>query len=211
MLDKTQLLDEFFVDVVAEMLNIGMGSAAASLSEMVEEEVILSVPSVEFVTREYVAESIGKRTQGDVSGVVQRFEGAFWGDALLLFPEEQSLELVRAVLQNTMPLDDLTEMQQESMTEIGNVILNACLSSLADVFNNQIYGEIPEFVKGSLNSVFDVNNEQDKNKDLKEDIVLFLNMKFSIKQKNLNGYVTFLMDINSVAAFKENVENIVSV
>ena len=211
MSDKTQLVDDFFVDVVAEMLNIGMGSAAASLSEMVEEEVILSVPSVEFVTREYVAESIGKRTQGDVSGVVQRFEGAFWGDALLLFPEEQSLELVRAVLQNTMPLDDLTEMQQESMTEIGNVILNACLSSLADVFNNQIYGEIPEFVKGSLNSVFDVNNEQDKNKDLKEDIVLFLNMQFSIKQKNLNGYVTFLMDINSVAAFKANVENIVSV
>ena len=211
MSDKTQLVDDFFVDVVAEMLNIGMGSAAASLSEMVEEEVILSVPSVEFVTREHVAESIGKRTQGDLSGVVQRFEGAFWGDALLLFPEKQSLELVRAVLQNTIPLDDLTEMQQESMTEIGNVILNACLSSLADVFNNQIYGEIPEFVKGSLNSVFDVNNEKDKKNDLKEDIVLFLNMKFSIKQKNLDGYVTFLMDINSVAAFKANVENIVGV
>jgi chemotaxis protein CheC len=206
MLDKTQLIDELFVDVVAEMLNIGMGCAAASLSEMVESEVILSVPSVEFVSRDHVTEIISKRIQGDASGVIQRFNGAFWGDALLLFPEDQSLELVRAVLQNSISLDDLTEMQQEAMTEIGNVILNACLSSLADIFNNQILGEIPVFVKGPLHSLFNDNQQQ----DLIEDVVLFLNMDFSVKQKNLQGYVTFLMDINSVAAFKENVENIMA-
>ncbi len=39
MSNKTAGLDDFFVDAVAEILNIAMGGAAASLSEMINEEV----------------------------------------------------------------------------------------------------------------------------------------------------------------------------
>jgi len=203
MSDKEPVLDEFFVDAVAEVLNVGMGSAAASLSEMINEEVKLSVPGVEFVSRLSATEIIGKKAKTDVSGVHQGFKGAFSGDAMLLFPEEQSLELVRAVLQqDDMALEDLTDMEQEAMTEIGNVILNACLCSMADMFGKEMQGEIPEFVKGSLKQVFSAEGGLEHT----EAIVLLLNMDFSVETKNLQGYVTFLMDVNSVQQFKKNIE-----
>ena len=196
-------LDEFFADAVAEVLNIGMGSAAASLSEMINEEVKLSVPGVEFVSRLEATNIIGEKAKTDVSGVHQHFEGAFAGDAMLLFPEEQSLELVRAVLQqDDMALEDLTDMEQEAMTEIGNVILNACLCSMADMFEKEIQGEIPEFVQGSLKHVFSLEDHAENNPD----IVLLLNMDFSVEQKNIQGYVTFLMDVDSVTQFKTHIE-----
>ena len=44
---ENSLSDEIFVDAISEILNIGMGQAAASLSEMVDEEVMLSVPYVQ--------------------------------------------------------------------------------------------------------------------------------------------------------------------
>lgn len=203
MSDDKPVLDKFYVDAVAEVLNVGMGSAAASLSEMINEEVKLSVPSVEFVTRLVAANHISKKAKTDVSGVHQHFQGAFGGDAMLLFPEEQSLQLVRAVLQqDDMTLEDLTEMEQEAMAEIGNVILNACLCSMADMFGKEIRGEIPEFVHGSLNQVF--SNESGLKQT--EAIVLLLNMEFSVDTKNIEGYVTFLMDVNEVKQFKENIQ-----
>lgn len=197
------ILDEFYVDAVAEVLNVGMGSAAASLSEMINEEVKLSVPSVEFVTRLVAARHIADKAKTDVSGVHQHFEGAFGSDAMLLFPEEQSLQLVRAVLQqDDMTLEDLTEMEQEAMAEIGNVILNACLCSMADMFGKKMRGEIPEFVHGSLDQVF--SNESGLKQT--EAIVLLLNMEFSVDTKNIEGYVTFLMDVEEVNQFKANIQ-----
>ncbi len=203
MSDKKPVLDEFYVDAVAEVLNVGMGSAAASLSEMINEEVILSVPSVEFVSHLAATKHIGDKAKTDVSGVHQNFKGAFSGDAVLLFPEDQSLELVRAVLQqDDMTLDDLTEMEQEAMTEIGNVILNACLCSMADMFGKEMQGEIPEFVHGSIAQVFSTEEDEDST----EAIVLLLNMDFSIDKKNIQGYVTFLMDVTEVKQFKANIQ-----
>jgi chemotaxis protein CheC len=200
MLDKTPISDVFFVDAVAEVLNVGMGSAAAALSEMINDEVKLSVPGVEFVSRLEATHIIGNKAKSDVSGVHQHFQGAFGGDAMLLFPEEQSLELVRAVLQqDDMALKDLTDMEQEAMTEIGNVILNACLCSMADMFGKEMQGDIPEFVQGSLAQIFSAEGEIES-----EAIVLLLNMGFAVDTRNIQGYVTFLMDVDSVAQFKAN-------
>ena len=208
MSDKAPFLDEFFIDAVAEILNIAMGSAAASLSEMINEEVLLSVPGVSFVSRLEATEIIGTKAKSNVSGVVQPFNGAFGGDAMLLFPENQSLQLVRAVLQqDDLTLDDLTEMEQEAMTEIGNVILNACLCSMADMFDQEMFGEIPEFTQGSLKQVFSVDNELESS----EAIVLLLNMDFSVEKKKVQGYVTFLMDVDSITKFRTCIENFIGV
>ena len=203
MLNKAQFLDEFFIDAVTEVLNVAMGSAAFSLSEMINEEVLLSVPSVAFVDRNEAIQIITEKVKSKVSGVVQPFNGAFDGDALLLFPEEQSLQLVRAVLQqDDMSLEDLTDMEQEAMTEIGNVILNACLSSIADMFGKQVNGEIPGFIQGSIKNVFSL----EKNSAHLDAVVLLLNMDFSVEKKKIQGYVTFLMDVDSVSKFKTNIE-----
>lgn len=208
MLAREPVLDDFYVDAVAEVLNVGMGSAAAALSEMINDEIKLSVPGVEFVSRLEATQIIGSKAKTDVSGVHQHFQGAFDGDAMLLFPEEQSLELVRAVLQHDdLSLQDLTDMEQEAMTEIGNVILNACLCSMADMFGKEMLGDIPEFVQGSLAQVFSTDGALEHT----EAIVLLLNMDFAVDKKNIQGYVTFLMDVDSVCQFKANIDEFLDI
>ncbi|MDO8843447.1 MAG: chemotaxis protein CheX [Methylicorpusculum sp.] len=199
MLDNDDYGDEFFRDAFAEILNIGMGYAASALSEMVNEEVRLSVPAVEFVKKAEALRLIESKNRTDVSGVHQKFNGSFDGDVFLLFPEEKSLELVRAVLQQDISLHDLTEMEQEAMTEIGNVILNGCLCSMADMFQKEMQGSIPEFVKGAFANI--LNKAGDKT----DACVLMLNMDFAIDQKSVQGYVSFMMDVESLETFKQNI------
>jgi len=201
------ILDEFFIDAVAEIINVGIGSTAASLSEMVNKEVNLSVPGVEFATRSDAEDIIKSKAKTDLSGVKQYFEGAFSGEAILLFPEKQSLELVRAVVGDEVTLDDLTEMEQDAMKEIGNVILNACLCGIADMFGQQLRGEIPGFVKGTVEQIFISENKNMPEKD----IVLLLKMDFAIERKNIQGYVTFLLDLPSIDALKNQIQNFMGV
>jgi len=98
-------------------------------------------------------------------------------------------------------------MEQEAMTEIGNVILNACLCSMADMFKEEMQGEIPEFVQGSLLQIFSTEGELNNT----EAVVLLLNMEFAIDKKNIQGYVTFLMDVESVERFKNNIEKFLDI
>ena len=70
MSDNPPVLDDFFVDVVAEVLNVGMGRAAASLSEMISEEISLSVPTVVFVTRLKATDIIGSKAKSEYSGFI---------------------------------------------------------------------------------------------------------------------------------------------
>jgi len=196
-------MTEFQQDAIAELLNIGMGAAAASLSEMVSEPVNLSVPSVEFLPQKEAAEHILKLVGNEITAVKESFSGTFWGDALLIFPEQQSLALVRALLKDeNLPLEALSEMEQEALTEVGNIILNACLGSLANIFQQNLEYELPTFTQGTCEEVL---KSATSTSDGKEGVLL-LKMEFSLQKTNVNGFLTLLMDVDSMDALSKGID-----
>src|SRR6201992_1271718 len=122
-------LNELELDALTELVNIGVSNAATSLREMVGREILLSVPKVELIARDAaVAMQSGSETARLVA-VHQVFEGDITGRAMLIFPETNSLELVRAVTGGELSLEDIIELEQEALAETGNVILNGCLAT----------------------------------------------------------------------------------
>ena len=117
-------LSELELDALTELVNLGVSNAALSLREMVREEVILSVPKVSLVTRQAAVANLGDTAISRLVGVHQDFEGDIKGRALLIFPEQKSIELVRAVVGGELSLEDIVELEQEALAETGNVLLN---------------------------------------------------------------------------------------
>jgi len=198
--DNSDILNEIQLDALGELLNIGMGSAAASLSTMVQQEVLLTVPVIRIIHQNDVPKQLDDVPPQKVCGVKQTFRGNFSGDALLLFSEEKSLSLVRAVLGDSIPLEELGEMEEEAITEIGNIILNACLSSLANIFKEHLDSEIPQYLNEDIEQLFNVDNDDDC-------FVLLLRMSFSIAKQDITGYVTFIMDLESIAKIRTQINN----
>ena len=54
-------LSDLELDALTELVNLGVSNAAFSLREMVHEEVVLSVPKVQIVTREDAAANLRER------------------------------------------------------------------------------------------------------------------------------------------------------
>jgi chemotaxis protein CheC len=201
-------LSELQRDAITELLNIGMGRAAAALSEMVSEEVHLSVPSVEVLSRTEAAHKINGNPHKRIAAVRQHFQGPFWGDAILLFPQEKSLELVRILLrEENIPLDTLTELERDALTEVGNIILNSCLSSLGDMLNYEVTSHLPVFITGTATEVLENDNTHSPQQD---DVVMFLRMDFALRSKDISGYVAFILEIPSIAQFKLRIDQYLS-
>jgi len=193
-------LSEMEHDAIAESFNIGIGAAAAALSEMVGQEVMLSVPEIRFIDRNEAAEKMGEAGQQDITGVKESFSGSFSGHALLLFPQDRSLELVRLLLQDDVPLEFLTDMEQEALIEVGNIILNACLSNIASIMGEEIMNEIPVAVKGKM---IDIVLDDSISND--EQYVMELRMEFTVKEVDIKGHIAFVMDIESVTNFRKKI------
>jgi chemotaxis protein CheC len=68
---------------------------------------------------------VSKPDNPPLVAVRQDFAGAFSGRALLIFPETNSLELVRAVVGRQLALEDVADLEDEALAEIGNIILNS--------------------------------------------------------------------------------------
>lgn len=180
-------------DAIVESFNIGVGSAAAALSEMLGREVQLSIPDLQLRTRTDLLDELRAQRPQPASGVRERFAGECSGSALLLFPEHRSLELVRLLLRQDMALDFLTEMEQEALVEVGNIILNACLSTLADMMGIEIVNHLPTAISGSFVEILATNGATDAN-----DLVMYINMDFSITEVDIDGQMIFMLDFLSL-------------
>jgi chemotaxis protein CheC len=176
-------------DALVEIFNLGVGQAAAAMSRIVNEEVLMSVPMISFMSRAEVARTLGNDEGRRICAVAQHFDGAFKTEAFLMFPEEKSLEIVRLMVGQSVSLEELGEMEQEAMSEIGNIILNACMGSLANASGRELHGSLPMYRVGTCDDILGVSGKE------WDGVVLTLKIDFNIEKHNVQGYVAFLLDM----------------
>ena len=198
-------LSELEQDALTELVNIGVSRAAAGLRKMIGQEVLLSVPSVEVVGHRTAAILIGERTNDSLVAVRQDFEGAFSGRALLIFPLEHSMELVRAVAHGSVPDDELPGIEDEALAETGNVVLNGCLAVMANMLHRKLSMSLPEVLRGDGPSLFNGRPPSDD-----DGVVLFLYINFAISGRDISGYIAMLMDLPSLEALKRLIADFIA-
>ncbi len=194
------ILNELQHDALVEIFNIGVGHAAKAMSEIVNEEVTMSVPSITFVNRAEAASMLGNKDSDRVCGVSQHYEGAFSTDAILMFPEDKSLDIVRLMVGESVPLQELTEMEQVAMSEIGNIILNSCVGTLANIFAQELSGSLPQYHVGTSEQILSASGGEAST------VVLMLHIDFILEKHQIHGYVAFILDLTALNDLQEQVD-----
>lgn len=193
-------LTELQHDALVEIFNIGVGHAASAMSEIVNEPVTMSVPSIAFLSRADAAAMLGHRESARVCGVSQHYRGAFSTQAMLMFPEDKSLDIVRLMVGESVPLQELTEMEQEAMSEIGNIILNSCVGTLANILSQELSGSLPEYHVGTSEEILGGHGQQP------DAIVLMLHIDFILETHQIHGYVAFILDLTALHDLQEQLD-----
>src|SRR5215218_7150439 len=109
-------------DALIELLNIGFGRAASSLSQLTGHRVMLEVPHVSIHPIAAVGDALSKVVSSDIATVHQIFSGPVAGDALLILDHAAAGRL-KALLTDEAPLPlAIDASAREVLTEVGNIL-----------------------------------------------------------------------------------------
>ena len=194
---STIVLSDLELDALTELVNLGVSNAANNLRDMVSEEVLLSVPNVQIVTRDEAVANLGKVDHKRLVDVHQDFEGDIKGRALLIFPEAKSIDLVRAVVGGDLTIENIFELEQEALAETGNVLLNGCLGTIANHLGRSLRISLPEVLYGEGEEFFTAAPYSTG------DRVLFIYINFAVRQRDLQGYIAMLLDMPSLVTLQQ--------
>jgi chemotaxis protein CheC len=126
---------------LAGSMNRSVFGAATTFAQIVSEQVGMSVSRVELADRAVIDGCLSglDRCNGGLCSVVQNMRTASGShaDALLVLPERGGLALVRRMLGlpcEPEPTASLTELEQDGLAEIGNIVIDACTGALSGAF-----------------------------------------------------------------------------
>jgi chemotaxis protein CheC len=110
---------------------------------------------------------------------------------------------VRAIVGRQLSLADIVDLEDEALAETGNIILNSWVATIANLLKRGLKMSLPVVVRGESQQMFESIAPP-------ESLVLFLHIKFEIRNREIRGYVALLMDIPSIDELRSLIADFVS-
>lgn len=188
-------------DVLAELVNIGFGRAAASLSSLVRQRILLSAPDVSVHLLQDLQENI-HFNQSEVATVHQIFSGQLSGDALLMLDVEGAANLIGMLTDEPKRSNRLSPSDREALMEVGNILLNAFIGSFGNLLNVHITFAVPRLRVEAVNDM--LNTLAIGDQEIR--YVLLVQTRFTILDGHVEGFVALIMGIESLDKFFDAME-----
>jgi chemotaxis protein CheC len=181
-------------DALAELINIGFGRAAASLSRLTGHRVQLEVPQVMMCPLDELGANLRPYITGSIASVHQVFTGPVGGDALLVL-DQRSGAILKELLTNepALPLD-IDASARDVIAEVGNILLNACLGMFGNLLKVQVSFAVPHLTLETLETVLQsviVQSEELR-------YALVVHAGFKLKGSAVTGYLVIVLSVASV-------------
>ena len=133
------------MDTLREIGSIGTGNAATALSQMMNQEVRITLPEVRIMGYNEAIEWIGGPEEV-TAGVLVKMSGDVGGIMLSV----QKLELVNIVLETMLgesvtSYEGLNELARSAMVEIGNIMISTFINALSGLADLNIKLTVPAF------------------------------------------------------------------
>lgn len=189
-------------DALKELLNIGFGRAASSLSQLTGHRVLLDVPAVSIHPIGDLRQALGQLITEDVASVHQIFSGPVAGDALLVL-DHAGAGILKQLLTDEQPLPlQIDASGREVLTEVGNILLNACLGTFGNLLDVQVSFSIPHLSLDTLQSVLQsllVNREGMR-------YGLLVHAGFRLRDAEVTGFLIIVLSVASLDRLLRAVE-----
>ncbi len=179
-------LSSLQLDILQELINIGVGRAAGMLNRLVRTHIQLQVPVLRVLTPTQLAAMYAGRTDTVFSAVQLSFSGEFTGVSALIFPPESASKLVAVILgKEAMPEDH--DMRCGTLQEVGNIVLNGVMGSIANILKEPLRYSPPDFIEADIGGIVGRENG----------MILVARTQFSMKDHLIEGEVLIIFSLSS--------------
>lgn len=188
-------LDAIQTDALTELFNIGLHRAAASLSELTSQRIVVELPRLWISPIQHMRPRLMELLDGDLASVHQIFGGVVSGDAVLLLEYEKAALLAKLMTQDEVALSGrLDQSAREVLTEVGNIVLGACLSVFGDILKVSVSFSVPRIHIESLDGLLQsLTLEHD---ELQYAVIAAT--RFRLSELEVGGYLIVALGLTSL-------------
>jgi chemotaxis protein CheC len=192
------------LDALAELINIGFGRAAATLSVLVGQRLLLEAPRVELLSIAELRSFLVPISDGNEIIVKQLFRGALTGNTLL-FMDISSISILVDLLSGGKGVEhEISEYDHEAMLEIGNILLNSYIGSFGNILKSQINFMVPSICHDSLSDIL----HEFETAETSGTYTLLVETEFHFANRSISGYIVLVVGISSLKELFQAIENI---
>ena len=128
------------LDLLKELVNIGGGNAATSISQLIDKPVNMTVPVVDILEYDQVYEKIMAEDEM-VNAVIMRMLGDAEGVFLFIATDEILDNLVEMMLPEGIEADE--EIRESVLKELVNILVNSYLNSISKTIDVNLLSSVP--------------------------------------------------------------------
>lgn len=178
-------------DTIKELINIGIGKAANSLSEMTDSKIRLTIPSIAIISHTSIENKVDE-LKAPFAAANMTIKGDLKGSGFLLFSEENAYKLSEKLIERNPSKEEVAD----TIKEVTNVSINAVVGTIGNALKKQLCFSVPTYVTNK--------KEVTKNSHVLENSFC-LTSKTSFKISNLEivGNILIIFDDNSVKKLKK--------
>jgi chemotaxis protein CheC len=181
-------------DALTEVINIAFGRTAAALSDLTGQRVLLEAPQVGILPLDELADALARYVPGQIASVHQNFSGPLMGDAFLILTHSGAAALAGLLTDGTPCTDPLDESSREVLTEVGNILLNACLGMFGNLLGVRVNFSVPKLL---LESPQDLVGSLVQS-SLGPRHALLVSMAFRVRNSSVTGYLALVLGVASL-------------
>jgi chemotaxis protein CheC len=189
-------------DALSELINIAFARTGAALSELTGHRVVLNPPEVAVYETKELGGALAKFVPGDVASIHQVFAGPVAGDALLLLNYEGAVHLTDLLTDEHKTSIYLDESAREVLTEVGNILLNACLGMFGNLLNVHVTFSVPRLHLETLDEL--LASLTNGKTDLHYALVVYT--AFQIRDSSVKGYLVIVLSVASLDRLIQEVD-----
>jgi len=184
---ENELLDN---DLLREIGSIGAGNAATSLSDLIQQKVLITFPKIEVTHPKDIPKVLGLQNMRVVV-VHKKLQGDYNCDIMLVFPEEEAEKIVSTMAKLTFGVEGLDEeMKASAVEEVGNIVVGSFLSAISNFTNTELVHTPPSHMTDIFDAILERVSAKSYSSD--ENAVIF-HTRFERDEENIYGAVIIFL------------------
>lgn len=191
---KEDMMNQFQLDMLTEVGNIGAGNAVTALGKLLGKTVDMSIAKVRIEDIQELGNVLGDEEKY-IAAMLIEISGDVNGMLILALETESAKNLVNLLLQKNLgTVEDFEELDLSVLCETGNILAGSYLSALGSLLELEMTPSVPQMAVDMAASIlsfpaieFTMGNNS----------MLFIETKFTDREQLLNGTYILVLDNNS--------------
>jgi chemotaxis protein CheC len=179
------------IDVMKEVINIGVGRAAGELNALLRTHISFQIPSVALLSPSELPKEIQNLSRERLTTVRLKFTGSFDGNAALVFPYESASKLVAALTHKKPGTPELGAVRADTLSKVGNLVINGVIDSISNMLKQRLDPASYACVENTVENLFTLSDP------LSTSEVLLTQAYFMVTSLQIEGSILLLFPLHA--------------